>query len=233
MNYETLSSLGLNLSENKKKLFDKYVELFREYNSHTNLVSKNDNEFLFEKHIFDSLAFNLFVKKYNIPINIMDIGTGGGFPGIPLSMIYENTKIYAVDSTEKKINFIKEVKAKLNIENLEPIVSRIEELPVDLKSVFDVVTSRALGALPLLLEYAIPYLKTGGYFVAYKSLDSENELLNAKNAMTVLKVQHIDTIEYTLPLTQNFSRKLLIFKKTSETPSVYPRKFGIIKNNPL
>ena len=233
MDYDLFFSIGLEFSEDKKLLFEKYIRLFREYNSHTNLISKNDEKFLFEKHIFDSLAFNLFVKKYIIPQNIMDIGTGGGLPSVPLSLVYQNTKIYAVDSTEKKINFIKEIKSNLKLKNLEPVVSRIEELPLKLKSKFDVVTSRALGALPLLLEYSIPYLKIGGYFVAYKSLDSQNELLSSKNALKILKTEHIDTIDYKLPLEQNFDRKLLIFKKTAEVSPIYPRKYSIIKNNPL
>ena len=233
MNYDLLFPLGINLSDKKKLLFEEYSELFKNYNSHTNLISKNDEKVLFEKHIYDSLSFNLFVKKYGIPKNIMDIGTGGGFPSVPLAIVYNYIKIYAVDSTEKKINFINEVKSKFALENVEPIASRIEELPADFKSCFDVVTSRALGALPLLLEYAVPYLKIGGYLVAYKSVESENEIYSAKNALKILKTSHIDTIEYKLPLTQNFSRKLLIFKKTAETPSNYPRKYSIIKNNPL
>lgn len=233
MNYDLLSSIGLELSQNEKQQFDKYIAIFKNYNSHTNLISKNDEKVLFEKHIYDSLAFNLFAKKYKIPENIMDIGTGGGFPSVPVSLIFKNTKIYAVDSTSKKINFINEVKKQLNIENIMPVVSRIEELPEENKTSFDVVTSRALGTLSLLLEYAIPYLKVGGYFVAYKSVDSDNELMTAKNAMKVLHAELIDVIEYKLPLEINFCRKLLIFKKIADTPFQYPRKYNIIKNNPL
>lgn len=233
MNYEILNSLSIELSDSKKKFFNKYIKLFLEYNNHTNLISKNDVNVLFEKHIYDSLAFNLFIKKNQEPKNLMDIGTGGGFPGVPIALVYDNIKIFAVDSTIKKINFINELKDKLHLDNLTAAATRIEELPNDMKSSFDVVTSRALGSLPLILEYAAPFLKVGGYFVAYKSLDSKNELINSKNAMKILNMTLVDKIEYKLPLTQNYDRKLLIFKKHNEVSPVYPRKYNIIKKNPL
>ena len=182
MNFDLLKSLDLNFNAETQSKFEAYVELFKKYNSHTNLISKNDEKVFFEKHIFDSLAFNLFSKKYNIPKTLMDIGTGGGFPALPLALIYPETKIFAVDSTSKKINFIKEVKENLNLDNIEPISSRIEELPKDLKASFDVVTTRALGNLRLVTEYAVPFLKVGGYFVSYKSSDSENELEEEKSS---------------------------------------------------
>ena len=233
MNYDALNSLFIKFSDNKKKSFYKYIKIFKEYNSHTNLISKNDENVLFEKHIYDSLAFNLFVKKYQEPEKLMDIGTGGGFPSIPLALLYDNIKIFAVDSTIKKIKFINEAKDELLLDNIKTAASRIEDLPAELKSTFNVVTSRALGALSIILEYAAPFLKVGGYFVAYKSLDSENELLIAENAMRVLNMNLIDIIEYKLPLKENYDRKLLVFKKQSEISPIYPRKYNIIKKNPL
>ncbi len=233
MNFELLKELGLDSDLSTKTQFAKYLELFKAYNSHTNLISKNDEKFLFEKHIFDSLALNLFFEKFNIPQTLMDIGTGGGFPSVPVSVAKPQIKIFAVDSISKKINFIKIVKQELNLKNLTPVVSRIEELPKELKSTFDLVTTRALGALPLILEYASAYLKIGGYFVAYKSIDSENELSQAKNAMKVLKMELVDEINYKLPLNENFDRKLLVFKKLNEVPDIYPRPFNIMKKNPL
>lgn len=233
MDFEILKTLGLDFDATQKDLFLKYIELFRAYNSHTNLISKNDETFLFEKHIFDSLAFNLFVQKYDLPAKIMDIGTGGGFPSVPLSLIWQKMEVFAVDSTTKKINFINKVKNEFGLKNLNPTVSRIEELPKDWRESFDVVTTRALGALPLVLEYAIPYLKVGGYFVAYKSLDSDNELISAKNAIKTLKTELVDVIAYKLPLQENFDRKLLIFKKLGATPFIYPRAYNVIKKSPL
>ena len=233
MNFDSLKTLNLDFNEETQNKLIKYIELFKKYNSHTNLISKNDENFLFEKHIYDSLAFNLFVNKYNLPEKIMDIGTGGGFPSVPLSVIYPKTKIFAVDSTSKKINFIKEIKNSFDLKNLTPEVCRIEELPEDLKETFDVVTTRALGNLNLILEYAVPYLKTGGYFVAYKSADSENELKKAQNALKVLNTKFIDVIDYKLPLEEDFNRKLLVFKKENSVSKIYPRTYNLMKKNPL
>ena len=233
MRFELLEQLGIKLSKKTEQNFIKYIELFKKYNAHTNLISKNDEELLFEKHIFDSLAFNLFIKKYGIPKTVMDIGTGGGFPSLPLAILFPEIEIFAVDSTSKKINFILETKEKLNLKNINPVVSRIEELPENLKEAFDVITTRALGALPLILEYSIPYLKKGGYFVPYKSVDSEAEILKSQNALKTLKTKLIDTIEYKLPLKENFDRKLLIFKKLDKTSSIYPRTYNIMKKSPL
>ena len=233
MDFQLLETLGVSFNVETKEQFLKYIEAFKTYNSHTNLISKNDEEFLFEKHIFDSLALNLFIQKYSEPNKLMDIGTGGGFPSVPLAILYKNMGIFAVDSTTKKINFIKKIKDYLKLENLNPIVSRIENLSSQMKESFDVVTTRALGALPLVLEYAVPYLKVGGYFVAYKSLDSENELQQAQNAMKVLKVELVDIIDYKLPLKENFVRRLLVFKKVGKTPSIYPRAYNVMKKAPL
>ena len=233
MNFKLLENLGIKITDEKKKKFSDYIELFRQYNAHTNLISKNDEKYLFEKHIFDSLAFNLFIKKYGTPKKLLDIGTGGGFPSLPLAILFSEIEILAVDSTAKKINFITDTKEKLNIKNITSMVSRIEELPTELKGSFDAVTTRALGALPLVLEYSVPYLKTKGHFVAYKSIDSENEILKSQNALKTLKTELIDTLEYKLPLTENFDRKLLVFQKLEEISSIYPRAYNIMKKSPL
>lgn len=234
MDFDVLASkLNVEFDEKTQKSFLNYVELFKKYNSHTNLISKNDEKYLFEKHIFDSLAFNLFVKKYSKPDKILDIGTGGGFPSVPLAFLLKMADIYAVDSTAKKIKFIEEVKSVLRLNNLNPTVARIEELPTEWKETFDVVTSRALGNLTMILEYAIPYLKVGGYFVAYKSIDSQNELENAKNALKILNTDLVEEISYQLPLKENFDRKLLVFKKKKTVSKIYPRLNGLIKKSPL
>lgn len=233
MDFEIFSSLDIKFTPSMNKKFLNYINLFKKYNSHTNLVSKNDENQLIEKHIFDSLAFNLYYKKYPKVGNIMDIGTGGGFPSLPLAIYYPKIDITAVDSTSKKINFLKVVKSELQIENIFPITSRIEELPTNYKNTFDVVTTRALSNLRIILEYAIPYIKTNGHFIAYKSSYSEMELKEAKNALKTLNTKLIDIIEYKLPTKENYDRKLLIFQKTKEVPTIYPRTYNIIKKAPL
>ncbi len=233
--YNQLAQLGIDVKEKEKKLLSSFSELFIEYNSRVNLVSNNDINFLFEKHIYDSLAFNLFYKKYidAKSIDIMDIGTGGGFPAIPISLLYKNIEVTALDSINKKINFIRAAADKLEIKNIKPICSRVEELPISMKSSFDVIVSRAMADLRVILEYAIPYLKIGGYFIAYKSQKAEEEIYNAKNALLKLNSVVIDRLEYSLPIDEENKRVLLVIKKEKDIPSIYPRKNGQVKKNPL
>lgn len=233
--YNELEKLQLKLNTDEIEIFSSFVELFKEYNEKVNLVSKNDVNYLFEKHIFDSLAFNLFNEKYlkNKKIKLLDIGTGGGFPSLPISLKYKNIDVTALDSINKKINFIKYIKDVLKVENINPICSRVEDLPVNLKSSYDIVTTRAMAELRTVLEYAIPYLKVGGYFIAYKSLKAEEEISNAKNALKLLNSKVIDIIEYSLPLDEENKRYLIIIKKEKEVCSSYPRKNGLAKKKPL
>lgn len=235
MNYSKLNELNICLAEEKKLLFEKYVELFLEYNQKVNLISRNDSQFLFEKHIFDSLAINLFIQKYNITsnVNVLDIGTGGGFPSLPMALLYEKFNISALDSITKKINFIKLVSQDLNINNISPICSRVEDLPQKTKNSFDIVVSRAMAELKFILEYAIPFVKVGGYFVAYKSIKAKEEIKNAQIALNKLNSVLIDTIEYSLPIEEENKRVLLIIQKKKEVSNIYPRKNGLITKKPL
>lgn len=228
--YENLTELNINLPEEKKELFNKYVSLFLDYNEKVNLISKNDAKFLYEKHIFDSLALNLFFKN-NTKLKLLDIGTGGGFPSLPLALAFDNIKITAIDSINKKINFIKLAKDELGLKNITPICARVEDLKE--KNSFNIVTSRAMADLREILEYAIPYVKVGGYFVAYKSIKADEELENAKNALKTLNTVLVEKIEYKLPVAENSTRVLLVFKKVKDIPSSYPRKNGLVKKKPL
>ena len=175
---------------------------------------------------------NLFLKN-NKTKKILDIGTGGGFPSLPLALFYKDINITAVDSIKKKINFLNLAQNELEIKNIKPICSRVEDLPENLKNNFDIVTTRAMADLREILEYAIPYVKVGGYFIAYKSIKAEEEINNAKNALKILNTILVDTIEYSLPIEENNTRVLLIFKKTKDIPSSYPRKNGLVKKKPL
>lgn len=233
--YNMLEKLQLNLNDSEEKLFDSFIFLFKEYNEKVNLISKNDVNYLLEKHIFDSLSFNLFYEKYikNDNIKLLDIGTGGGFPALPISLKYKNINVTALDSINKKINFIKYAKDTLNIQNINPICSRVEDLSTKLKNSYNVVTSRAMAELRVILEYAIPYVKVGGYFVAYKSIKTEEEITNAQNALKLLNSKVVDIIEYSLPIAEENKRYLIIIKKEKDVPSSYPRKNGLPKKKPL
>ncbi len=226
-----LERLDFVLTPEMEELFETYQKLFLEYNSHTNLISKNDEKVLFEKHIFDSLAINKF-KKINECKTLMDIGTGGGFPAVPIALAFD-IDVLGVDSVNKKINFINGLAEKMELKNLKAVCSRTEDLPKNHLESYDIVTSRAVAPLNVILEYAVPYIKVGGYFAAYKSQLVQEEMLQAQNALKVLNCSIADIIDYELPLEENFDRKLVIIKKNCKTPREFPRKAGIAKHNPL
>ena len=234
--FDKLLNLKINLSDAQQKIFIEYINIFEEYNKNVNLISRNDVNYLFEKHIYDSLSVNLFLEKYikrGKNIKLLDIGTGGGFPALPIAILFPFISVYPVDSVNKKINFIKSASEKLGIKNIFPLACRIEDYAVNNKNGFDLVTSRAVAHLRIILEYALPFLNIGGYFIAYKSLKSDEELKEAENAISKLNTVLIDKIEYSLPLDFENKRVLLIFKKEKETPLIYPRRNGIIKKYPL
>ena len=233
--YEKLKEISIELKNEEIELFDKFNEFFLKYNENINLVSRKDSIYLFEKHIYDSLAINLFLERYKIKKNcsLMDMGTGGGFPSIPCSLYYKDMQVTAIDSIRKKINFIKTVKKEFSINNINPICSRVEELSFKYKNNFDIVITRAMAELRIILEYAIPYIKVGGYFIAYKSIKADEEIINAQNDLKKLNAKVIDKIGYELPIEDENKRVLLIIKKEKETPSIYPRKNGLVKKNPL
>lgn len=196
-----------------KKIFDKYITEFLDQNSKLNLISKNDEKFLWEKHIYDSLSLSKFFEKFNIDPNgksLLDIGTGGGFPSIPLAIAYPEMDVTALDSIRKKINAITEIKRNLELTNLNPVCERAENLK---GKKFDFVTSRAVAAMKILIPYAIPLMKPDGYFIAYKSLRAEEELKEAANIIKKYNAQIKDIIEYDLPLAENHTRNLIIISK--------------------
>ncbi len=196
--------------ENKTK-YQEYMKIFLEENSKVNLISKNDEKYLWEKHVFDSLAIENFFEKFDTSKikTILDIGTGGGFPSIPIAITYPHLKVTALDSIAKKIRAVQTIKDKLNIENLEPICTRVENL--DAK--FDMITSRAVSSLKNICEYALPKLKKGGYFVAYKSRKTPQEIEEANSILKKYNSKIIDIIEYSLPLEENHERNLIVILK--------------------
>ena len=196
--------------ENKTK-YEEYMKIFLEENSKVNLISKNDEKYLWEKHVFDSLAIENFFEKFDTSKikTILDIGTGGGFPSIPIAITYPHLKVTALDSIAKKIRAVQTIKDKLNIENLEPICTRVENL--DAK--FDMITSRAVSSLKNICEYALPKLKKGGYFVAYKSRKTPQEIEEANSILKKYNTKIVDIIEYSLPLEENHERNLIVILK--------------------
>ena len=192
--------------------FKDYTEVFLRQNSMLNLISKNDEKFLWEKHIFDSLSIGIFFEKYNLTgekISLLDIGTGGGFPAVPIAISYPEIEVYALDSIRKKINAIENIKSELGLKNLHTNCDRAENI----KEKFEIITSRAVAPLKVIAGYAAPILKEDGTFIAYKSRKTEDEV---KDAEPILKANGLvvkEIIEYKLPLEENYSRNLIVIKK--------------------
>ena len=190
--------------------FKKYQELFLNENKKLNLISKNDEKFLFEKHIYDSLAIKLFFDKYKIiSANILDIGCGGGFPCVPIAIEFKNMQITGIDSIRKKINSINTIKEALKLNNLSTVCDRVENLK---NKKYDIITSRAVADLAKITAYALPLLKKNGYFVAYKSKKALEELENAKSVLKQFDAKVVDIINYQLPLEEIYERNLIIIK---------------------
>ncbi len=195
---------------NNKEFFHDYIKSFLNQNSKLNLISKNDEKFLWEKHIYDSLSIEIFFEKYGKNFkNLLDIGAGGGFPSVPIALCYPEIEVTALDSVRKKINAIENIKIELKIANLHTLCSRAENI----KTQYDAVTSRAVASLDKIIHYALPLLKKDGYFIAYKSVRAQEEIDNSKSALKLYNAKVIDIIEYDLPLEENHTRNLIVIKR--------------------
>ena len=194
----------------EKEFFNEYIKTFLNQNTKLNLISKNDEKFLWEKHIFDSLSIEKFFEKYPFnPKTLLDIGTGGGFPSVPIALAYPNIEVYGLDSIRKKINAIENIKTELNITNLHTICDRAENI----KDKFDIITSRAVAPLKVITGYAMPLLNKNGYFIAYKSIRTEEEIKEAQSILKKFNSKVINIIKYDLPLEENHTRNLIIIKR--------------------
>ncbi len=188
--------------------FNKYKELFLAKNSVLNLISKNDEKMLEEKHIFDSLSIKLFFDKYGTDFKtLLDVGTGGGFPALPIAIEYPTLQVTGIDSINKKINAISDIATDLNLNNFSTICDRVENIK-DKK--FDLITSRAVAKLDLIIKYTLPLLNKKGYLIVYKSKLAEQEIQEATQTLKKYKAKVIDILEYKLPLEEIFERNLII-----------------------
>lgn len=220
--------LGINLTDEELAKFEEYKELLKEYNKKFNLTSIiNDNE-IYLKHFYDSLCITKAKELLNAS-SLLDIGTGAGFPGIPVAIVNKDIKITLVESNKKKCEFLKVVKDSLNLQNVEIINARAEDFAKTNREKFEVTTSRAVANLSILLELEFPALSVGGVLIALKS-NVQEELENSKSILKELNGTIKNTIEYTLPYEES-KRTLLIIQKQLPTNSKYPRQYSqIIKS---
>ena len=220
----------LNISVTKENLASlaKYKDLLVEYNKKFNLTAIKSDEEIYLKHFYDSLTL---IKAYSLNGNLklLDIGTGAGFPGLVLKIFYPDLELTLLDSNHKKIAFLEVVIKELNLKNVTCINSRAENLPKTYREYFDIVTSRAVAHLRILLELSIPYLKVGGKLIAMKGL-SEEEIKESAKILEKLDSTIVDAIKFNLPI-EGSNRSLVIVQKNKKTNEIYPRSYDkIVKN---
>lgn len=230
-----LKQLHLELSKKQILQFISYYELLIDWNSRMNLTAITEFEDVLKKHFIDSLSLisavsDLAQKQYDL----IDVGTGAGFPGIPLKIAFPNLKITLLDSLNKRIQFLDAVIQNLSLTGVETVHGRAEDFakPEKLRECFDLAVSRAVSNLSILSEYCLPFVKQGGYFISYKSEKISEETEAAKNAITLLGGKIQKQVDFTLP-NSDIYRNFLLIEKVSATPKKYPRKAGLPSKEPL
>lgn len=228
-----LEKMNIRLTDDQKSQFDLYYELLIEWNRVMNLTGITDYDEVNLKHFTDSLTISRIIDMAQIN-TLIDVGTGAGFPGIPIKIAFPHIKVYLLDSLNKRIKFLNEVIKKLGLKNIYAFHGRAEDFAKDrqYREKFDVCVSRAVANLPTLSEYCIPFVKTGGYFVSYKGGDSDEEVIRSENAITLLGGEIENTDRFFLPDT-DMGRTLIKIRKRKSTPNRYPRKAGIPSKEPL
>jgi 16S rRNA (guanine527-N7)-methyltransferase len=230
---DPLKTLNIVLNAHQEEQICKYYEKLKEWNSVMNLTAIVDEVEFATKHIIDSIALVKYIDIFQIN-TIIDIGTGAGLPGIPLKIFFPHIEITLVDSLNKRINFLNEVIRDLELKDTVAIHGRAEELGRDLdyREYYDCCVSRAVSQLPVLSEYCIPFVKVGGSFIAYKSVNSDEEIEASEYAIEVLggkilKIEDIDLLDGDMP------RRFVMIDKIVETPERYPRRAGVPQKKPL
>lgn len=232
------NKINIEISDDQINCFEKYYELLIEKNKVMNLTAITDKEDVIVKHFIDSIALIPYLTDKGINTNndlkIIDIGTGAGFPGLPLKIMMPDVKFTLLDSLNKRVSFLNEVIDELELKDIEALHGRAEDYASDNKyrEKYDICVSRAVANLSTLSEYCIPFVKEDGYFISYKAGESEEEINNSKNAIKILggKINKVE--EFVLPGT-DVSRVFVFIRKLELTDKKYPRKAGVPAKKPL
>lgn len=227
---EEANKNNIKVNEEEIEKLYKYMIGIIEWNDKVNVTAITEEKLFIVKHFVDSLLINHYLQGKT---SVIDIGTGGGFPGIPLKILNEKTKFTLIDSVNKKLNVIRDLSEKINLDNLEIIHTRAEDLASkkEYREMYDVATTRAVSNLSTILEYMLPFVKVGGIAVCMKGPNYKEELDEAKKAIEILggKFEHIETFN----LEGEMERNVLIIKKVKNTPNKFPRGQGKPLKEPI
>lgn len=228
---EVGNKININISDSESDKFYNFMRLLIEWNEKINLTAITEPNDIILKHFIDSITIEKYIGNN---AKLIDVGTGAGFPGIPLGIVRNDLNIMLMDSLNKRINFLDEVIKKIELKNIDTIHSRAEELGrnKNFREQFDIATSRAVAPLNILLEYMLPFVKVGGYCICMKGSNIEDEIKNSEKALKTLNGK-IEKIEYfELPEINN-ARNIIIVRKIGNIPGKYPRKPGTPAKEPL
>jgi 16S rRNA (guanine527-N7)-methyltransferase len=223
----------IKLSDYQVEQFMNYMRLLKEWNEKINLTAITDEAEIIKKHFIDSIAI-MKSDLISTGCTVIDVGTGAGFPGIPINIIEPGVKVLLLDSLNKRVNFLNEVIKELKLTNIEAVHGRAEEMSKNVKyrEKFDIATARAVANMNVLSEYCMPYVKKGGHFIALKGPTGYEEVNNAKGAINILGGKITNIIE-TKIIDEEYKHNIVIIKKIKETSTKYPRRYAIIEKTPL
>jgi len=228
-----IENVGLSASDNEVKQFYNFYEILVEKNKVMNLTAITEFNEVLIKHFADSLSISSYVNLNEIK-TMLDLGTGAGFPGVPIKIMFPEISVTYLDSLAKRMNYLTDTCNGIGLSDFECVHGRAEDFGRDKKfrEKYQLVVSRAVANLSVLAEYALPFVEVGGLFVSYKSANSEEEINNSKKAIKKLggKIEKVET--FTLPGSED-PRSLVFIRKEEKTPSAYPRKAGIPKKSPI
>jgi len=222
--------LDIDCSEEALERFEIFRRYLEEMNSVMNLTAISGEEAVARLHFLDCAALLKFADFKGR--RVIDVGTGAGFPGLPLKIVEPQTELTLLDTLQKRVRFLEDSCAKLDLNDVKCIQARAEEIPEGCRAAFDIATSRAVARLNVLCELCLPYLKVGGIFIAMKGPECEQELSEAMNAIKLLGAEYEKTVSYDIPGT-DITHTAILIRKTKPTHPQYPRKWAQIKKKPL